>query len=154
MKALNRKEVLVNAKANGTLDSFKPLTRDEAFTKKALGLGGGGSGGESPFFIITGDARELDNSSDMALIVDQSPADILSAYNSGKIPMFVGRDSFKGITGLLTTSGTVDDDAVLLYFGTSWTLGDGKVNTMTIVVYTDKTVNGYGGHVHFLSQNV
>lgn len=45
MKALNRKEVLVNAKANGTLDSFKPLTRDEAFTKKALGLGGGGSGG-------------------------------------------------------------------------------------------------------------
>lgn len=43
MKALNRKEVLVNAKANGTLDSFKPLTRDEAFTKKALGLGGGAS---------------------------------------------------------------------------------------------------------------
>lgn len=47
MKALNRKEVLVNAKANGTLDSFKPLTRDEAFTKKALGLGGGGSGGRT-----------------------------------------------------------------------------------------------------------
>ena len=45
MKALNRKEVLVNAKANGTLDSFKPLTRDEAFTKKALGLGGGSGGG-------------------------------------------------------------------------------------------------------------
>lgn len=43
MKALNRKEVLVNAKANGTLDSFKPLTRDEAFTKKALELGGGAS---------------------------------------------------------------------------------------------------------------
>lgn len=43
MKALTRKEVLVNAKANGTLDSFKPLTRDEAFTKKALGLGGGAS---------------------------------------------------------------------------------------------------------------
>lgn len=44
MKALNRKEVLVNAKANGTLDSFKPLTRDEAFTKKALGLGGDSGG--------------------------------------------------------------------------------------------------------------
>lgn len=43
MKALNRKEALVNAKANGTLDNFKPLTRDEAFTKKALELGGGGS---------------------------------------------------------------------------------------------------------------
>lgn len=43
MKALNRKEALVNAKANGTLDSFKSLTRDEAFTKKALGLGGGAS---------------------------------------------------------------------------------------------------------------
>ena len=43
MKALNREEVLVNAKANGTLDSFKPLTRDEAFIKKALGLGGGAS---------------------------------------------------------------------------------------------------------------
>lgn len=43
MKALNRKEARVNAKANGTLDSFKPLTRDEAFTKKALGLGGGAS---------------------------------------------------------------------------------------------------------------
>ena len=43
MKALNRKEALVNAKANGTLDSFNPLTRDEAFTKKALGLGGGAS---------------------------------------------------------------------------------------------------------------
>lgn len=43
MKALNRKEALVNAKANGTLDSFKPLTREEAFTKKALELGGGAS---------------------------------------------------------------------------------------------------------------
>ena len=42
MKALNRKEALVNAKANGTLDGFKPLTREEAFTKKALELGGGG----------------------------------------------------------------------------------------------------------------
>lgn len=41
MKALNRKEALVNAKANGTLDDFKPLTREEAFTKKALELGGG-----------------------------------------------------------------------------------------------------------------
>lgn len=43
MKALNRKEALVNAKANSTLDSFKPLTREEAFTKKALELGGGAS---------------------------------------------------------------------------------------------------------------
>lgn len=54
MKALNRKEVLVNAKANGTLDSFKPLTRDEAFAKKALGLGGGASSWndltDKPFF--------------------------------------------------------------------------------------------------------
>lgn len=45
MKALNRKEALVNAKANGTLNSFKPLTREEAFTKKALGLGGDSGGG-------------------------------------------------------------------------------------------------------------
>ena len=150
MKALNRKEALVNAKANGTLDSFKPLTRDEAFTKKALGLGGGGSGGESPFFIITGDIRE----SDMTLIVDQSPADILSAYNSGKILMFVGRDAFKGIAYLLSTIGTSDDGSLLLYFGASWTFGDGKANTMTIVVYTSESANGYGGHVSFVSQNV
>lgn len=52
MKALNRKEVLVNAKANGTLDSFKPLTRDEAFTKKALGLGGGSGGGTTGYDMI------------------------------------------------------------------------------------------------------
>lgn len=154
MKALNRKEALVNAKANGTLDGFKPLTREEAFTKKALELGGGGSGGNNSFFIITGDVRELDNSSDMALIVDQSPADILSAYNSGKIMMFVGRDTFKGMSYLLTTSGTAGDGSLLLYFGTSWAFGDGKVNTMTVVVYTSTSANGYGGHVHFVSQNV
>ena len=51
MKALTRKEALINAKANGALDEFKPLTRDEVFAKKALGLGGSG-GGSAEYDIV------------------------------------------------------------------------------------------------------
>lgn len=75
MKALNRKEVLVSAKANGTLDSFKPLTRDEAFTKKALSLGGG-AGGD---FIINLTVSETGEPT-----IDCPFSEIVDAYHSGR----------------------------------------------------------------------
>lgn len=36
MKPLTRKEMLLNAAANGTLDNFEPATREEVFIKEAL----------------------------------------------------------------------------------------------------------------------
>lgn len=42
MKPLTRKEMLLNAAANGTLDNFEPATREEVFTKEAFANAGGG----------------------------------------------------------------------------------------------------------------
>ena len=80
MKALNRKEVLVNAKANGTLDSFEPLTRDEAFTKKALGLGGGGGGSGGDMFVVTL-STDMETGKESW---DKTYDDVLEAYDNEK----------------------------------------------------------------------
>ena len=132
MKALNREEVLVNAKANGTLDSFKPLTRDEAFMKKALGLGGG-SGGD--VLIVT---ATTDMETGVATL-SSSYEEVIEAFNSEKAVILCDKIAMGELAAIRGYSAmcSKDNDGVLWFamlqsdHNSIWTIGLNSDNTLT-----------------------
>lgn len=129
MKALNRKEVLVNAKANGTLDSFKPLTRDEAFTKKALGLGGSGGGGVV-FVNISGNPSH-------GFTVDKTPAEVHALIESG-------------VTVVCTIPVSEDSNLYLYHSLTKFTYDD---DDNRIPIYEFQSLQPTGPYVSFAADD-
>lgn len=140
MKALNRKEVLVNAKANGTLDSFKPLTRDEAFTKKALGLGGGASSWnnltDKPFGKMKHNGSVYNGS------ISCQSRDESGIYWSDDMPCageLIANESYtvtyKGVSYNIVCE--VDDRGWYL-------LGDPACENYPFFVYSDRSMVGFG----------
>lgn len=133
MKPLTRKEMLLDGAAKGKLDTFKSATREEVFAKRAL-ANTGGSGGNNPFFFITGECND-----EMLVTLHCTYNDIVSAYNEGKILVFMGKGLLQSMVAFCSSVRSLGDvDVMEFNFGSAMCV-DKTLSCITIRISPERT---------------